>query len=55
MMVRAGGTLALASLGLVLAGCGRPTPTRPKPGPPPPGAVRLTLHVKDMAKRLNIF
>jgi hypothetical protein len=55
MMARASGTLALASLGFLLAGCGRPaSPRAAAEGPVPAGAARLTLHVKDMTKRLNI-
>jgi hypothetical protein len=43
-----------ASLVFCAAGCGT-RPARPDPGPPAPaGTLRITVHVKDMTKVLNI-
>ena len=44
-------TLVLSSA--LLAGCGGPTEHRKQPQPPA-GSKRVTLHVKDMAERLDL-
>ena len=57
MLTRTGGRLALASLVLLPVGCGT-RPEAPSPDPPPKtapaGSAHLTVHVKDMAKRLHL-
>jgi hypothetical protein len=61
MRTRTGGRLALASLVLLPVGCGtRPAgpspdpPPKAAPSPRPAGLAHLTVHVKDMARRLHL-
>ena len=54
MLLRASLCAALCCAALVLAGCGSKTEPAPKSEPPPAGLKQVTLHVKDMAERLDL-
>jgi len=52
MPLRASLCVAFCGVALLPAGCGRKT--EPVPEREPPGTKRVTLHVKDMAERLDL-
>ena len=53
MPMRASLCVTLCCVALLPAGCGRKTEAAPE-GEPPPGTQQVTLHVKDMAERLDL-
>jgi len=53
MPVRASLCMALCCVVLLPAGCGRQTAAEPEKDPPA-AQKRVTLHVKDMAERLDL-
>jgi len=53
MPVRASMCVALCGVALLPAGCGKRTAAEPE-SDPPADLKRVTLHVKDMAERLDL-
>jgi hypothetical protein len=47
--------VALSGAILLLAGCGGKPEPQPQPQPAPANLKRVTLHVKDMAERLDLL
>jgi len=54
MPIRAGLCVTFCCVALLPTGCGRKTEEAPRSDPPPQGTQQITLHVKDMTKRLDL-